>query len=273
MSTKKPPKRLNMINTITKFCMLKYASIGSRNSVAECCIHIAKVASSNLAATTMNINLKKIIFAIIWLGFISLGPITVIQNTNFAAVAANPALIVNLFQRITGLMAFSMLFSQIILGFFMIKLTEKLGGWVFKFHIFEGILTYILVFIHPLLFLVFKYIVFHSSDIFYIFTDFCVLCKPQAELFYTLGRVSFWIITATVLAGLFRTATPWLRNNWKKVHFLNYLAFILIGIHSLGVGTDIGTPPFSYFHGPALVIVAGIIIYKLFKFVKTYLQA
>ncbi|HET7098945.1 MAG TPA: hypothetical protein VFI61_01775 [Patescibacteria group bacterium] len=212
---------------------------------------------------------NKIIFYTLWLLLLSLGPIVVFKNTpSVDLIMKNPTVMFNVVQRIVGLSAFTLLFVQIILGSFMTKLATRFGGWIFSFHIFEGILIYGLIILHPTLFVIFNYFAGHGIDPFYVFTEVCVLCRNRFELFYTLGRVSFWLISISVFAGLFRTATPWLRVNWKKLHVINFLSFILISIHSIGVGTDIGTFPFSFFHGPAIAIISGIIVYKLYKYFK-----
>lgn len=190
---------------------------------------------------------KKAIFYLLWLLLLSLGPITVLRNsTGFS---------INVFQRIVGLSAFTLIFVQVILGSFMPKLAEKLGGWIFRFHVTEGIFTYVFVLAHPLLF------VFNPL---YVFLGFST---QKAELFYSFGRSAFWLITVAVTAALLRTQ-PWLQNNWRKFHILNYVAFFLIWFHSLKVGTDIGTFPFSFFHGPSLVIVSAIVLYKLYVYFK-----
>ena len=190
---------------------------------------------------------KKTIFYLLWILLLSLGPITVIRNsTGFS---------INFVQRIVGLLAFTLLFVQIILGSFMEKLIEKLGGWIFKFHVTEGVIAYLLILVHPLLF---------TFDPFYVFFGFS---SQGAEFYYSFGRSAFWLVTVAVIAGLLRTQ-PWLQNNWRKFHILNYVAFFLIWFHSFKVGTDIGTFPFSFFHGPALVIVSSIVLYRLFSYFK-----
>src|SRR6266478_7833880 len=105
------------------------------SSVVERFVHIEEAVGPIPTSSTMNNNLKKIIFFIIWTFFISLGPITVIKSTNWAVVAGNHSLLINIFQRIFGLLAFTMLFSQVVLGSFMTKLTDKLGGWIYTFHV------------------------------------------------------------------------------------------------------------------------------------------
>lgn len=200
---------------------------------------------------------KKTIFIIIWLILLSLGPITVIRNT--------PELSINFFQRMFGLWAFTLLFIQIILGAFMQKLTEKLGGWVFKFHITEGLFAYALVFSHPLLFAVLNYQTSGVFNPFYVYLGFSL---KDIELFYSFGRSAFWLMTLAVVAALLRTQ-PWLQNNWRKFHILNYFVFFAVWYHSFKVGTDIGTFPFSFFHGPSLIIVLGIVLYRLFSYFKS----
>lgn len=233
---------------------------GSRGSVVERSIHIRKVEGSIPSATTV---MKKLLFFIIWTLILSLGPITILKTTS-VELLKNPAFAINFFQRITGLLAFSLLFLQIVIGSNMNKLIEKLGAWVFRFHIVEGIVIYLLVLSHPLLAVLFNFKILGSFDPFYVFTDFCVICKTNSELFLTFGRVSFWLLTIAVAAGLFRTE-PWLRRRWKSFHKINYLVFFLIAIHSWFVGSDTQATPFIYFYYLAVPIVAILFVYKTYK--------
>lgn len=213
-------------------------------------------------------NKNKLIFYILWILLVSLGPITVLTNSPLATILGYPSSIINVLLRIVGLTAFVLLFVQLILGAFMSHLTQKFGGWLFNFHIVQGIFIYVLVFGHPILYMFHRFMIGMGLDPFFIFTSVCLLCHTKLDFYYTLGRVAFWFVTIGVFAGLFRTATPFLRMHWRKFHILNYFAFLFVGYHSLMLGSDIGTAPFSYFHGPALVIISVILLYKgylLFK--------
>lgn len=217
----------------------------------------------------MSTTIKKIIFFTLWLGLLSLIPLTIVNSTPISSMFVSYSKISNVIQRFLGLTAFVLLFVQIVLGSFMPFWKKMLGDWIMNFHIFEGILVYFVVLLHPIFFALFNHFVgIHGTDPFYLFTDVCVLCSSRLEYFITLGRVSFWLITIAVIAGLFRASTPFLRANWRKFHILNYVVFILIGIHSILLGTDVDTVPFKYFHGPSLFIVGGIIIYKLMVLAK-----
>lgn len=177
----------------------------------------------------------------------------------------------NLIQRLTGLSMFTMLFVQVILGSSMEYWTDKLGGWIFKFHIFEGILIYLLIFVHPVAFFFFNHYAGKGVSLLYVFTNICVLCPNKLELYYTLGRVSFWLLNISVLAGLFRAATPFMRIHWRKFHILNYLIFLIVGIHGLSLGSDFMVVPFFALAIIYYLIVLYIIFFKKAPvFVKNY---
>ncbi len=205
---------------------------------------------------------KKIIFLLIWLGLVSLGPLTILKNTPLELLSGNRILLVNFIQRILGLLAFTMIFVQVILGSFMQMWTERLGGWIFKFHIIEGLTVYILILLHPTMFVFLNYLAGHGFDPFYVFTNICFLCNPKIEYFYTLGRVSFWLLNVTVFAALFRTSTPFMRLHWRKFHVLNYLVFLLVGLHGFFVGTDFRSFPFFGFAVVAYAIILYIVVFK-----------
>ena len=210
---------------------------------------------------------NKIIFCIFWIVLLFLSPITVFAATPISSIT-DRTMVANVAQRLIGLWAYTLLFVQIILGTFMTRWIEKFGAWVFKFHVFEGLLIYALIFLHPLTFTFFYYFIGKGFDPFYTFVDVCVICKKDLEFSYNFGRISFWLITVAVLTGLFRAATPFLRMHWHKFHILNYVAFFTVYYHSLRLGSDVGTFPFSVIHTPAALIILGIVLFKLYSHLK-----
>lgn len=216
----------------------------------------------------MNSTNSKILFFSIWLFLVLLGPYTIYKSIALGVAINNPVILINVLQRITGLVAFTLIFIQIVLGSLMQKWTEKLGGWVFKFHLIEGAIAYTLILAHPLLFVFLNFKITGVFDPFYVFTQICVICKDSFEYFYTFGRISFWLITLAVLAAKLRTQ-PWFQIHWRKFHVLNYVAFFFIVAHSFFVGTDVRTAPFSWFYFLAITTVVGIIIYKfIYPFIR-----
>jgi predicted ferric reductase len=215
----------------------------------------------------------KFIFYIVWVLLLALAPITVFSVTPLSLVKDSPAGIANVAQRIIGLWAYTLLFVQIILGAYMNRWIEKFGAWIFNFHVFEGILIYILIILHPLAFTFFYYFIGKGFDPFYTFVDVCILCGKPTEYYYNFGRVAFWLFTVGVIAGLFRGATPFLRMHWHKLHILNYLAFFFVFVHSLFLGSDMGVRPFWFVHAFFAVTVLVIVIFKLNILRKKYTKS
>lgn len=213
---------------------------------------------------------NKIFFYLVVLLLLSLVPITVFGDTQLSVVLANKIEFVRTIQRLLGLTAFTLMFVQIMIGAYMEKWTEKLGGWIFQYHIAEGIVIYCLVILHPIMFVVYNYFTLHTIDPVYVFLGFCLLCHPMIEYYYTLGRVAFWLLTIGVSAGLFRASTPFLRVHWRKFHVLNYLVFLIIGIHGLSIGTDFMMMPFFPFAILAYVIVLYTVIRKIPHVIEVY---
>jgi len=210
----------------------------------------------------------KIIFYTVWLALIFLGIFTVFVNTPFSGILQNKAALANVIQRTLGLTAFTMMFTQIILGSYMSKWIEKYGPWIFKFHVFEGILAYIIIFLHPVFFMLFNYFAGRGFDPFFTFIDVCVLCSTKTDFYYTLGRVGFWLVTIGVFAGLFRTATPFMRMHWRKFHILNYIAFLIVGLHGFFLGTDFTVMPFVLFAAVAYIAVLATVVIKSASLLK-----
>jgi DMSO/TMAO reductase YedYZ heme-binding membrane subunit len=85
-----------------------------------------------------------------------------------------------------------------------------------------------------------------------------------------LGIVSFWLLTITVLAAEFKKANPWMRANWRKLHVLNYLVFLIVGLHGFLIGTDFKIQPFYSFAIVAYLSVLYTVVRKLPLLLSTY---
>ena len=189
----------------------------------------------------MRMKKNKIGFWAVWLGLVFLGFYTISKTIVFPKVFSNYSLTLNLLQRASGVLIFTLLFIQIILGAYPEKLSDKLGNWVYNVHAVQGPVIYLLVIVHPLFQLIFNYKLFHIFDPFYVYTQVCFLCKNKTELFYTFGRLAFWFLTLAIF--------------WKKLYFLNYAAFFLFALHGWFVGSDFHTSPLIFFFWFAVAAV------------------
>lgn len=173
-----------------------------------------------------------------------------------------PVAIANLILRFSGLILYVLLFIQLMVGAFMPILIKKLGKWIFKFHIFEGILIYLLALVHPISFVLSNYFYGSGFNPYVAFINVCLLCNSRLEYYYTIGRVSFWLLTLTVFAAALRKLNPWFVKNWNKFHLLNYLVFLAVGIHGYFLGTYFRVQPFYTFAIVSYALVLGVVLFK-----------
>jgi DMSO/TMAO reductase YedYZ heme-binding membrane subunit len=213
---------------------------------------------------------NKLIFWGILIALLSIVPLTMLDSVNFSIAFKFPSGIASLLQRLLGLTAFVLMFWQLMLGAYMERWINRFGGWVFNFHVANGIVIYTLALLHPLAFLLFRHYIGIAIDPIYVFLGFCLYCQTKLDFYYTLGRIAFWLLTIGVLAGFFRKATPFMRFNWRKFHVLNYIAFLIVGVHEYLLGTDYMTQPFFYFSLIAYLLVIYTIIRKLPNLFNTY---
>jgi len=205
--------------------------------------------------------MKKKLLVLSWLLILISGPIIILTKSPLSIVTGNIAQSINIFQRIAGLIAFSAIFMQIVVGANLSKLSKIFGTWINKFHIFQGIVAYAFVLVHPLLFLFYNFKIRGSIDPFYVFTDACLLCPRPYELYWSFGRIAFWLISFAVLAAMIRSESWW-KENWRKFHILNYFTFFLIAAHAWFSGTDIIKTSFVYIFWIGVVVTIYTVIHK-----------
>ena len=247
-------------------------------------VHIEEVVGSNPTAPThskssgilfailyvMTLITKRFIFWFFWLLFILSAPITVLMNSSIDVVFSNQLVLMNFFQRITGLLAFNLLFMQIILGSQMNKWIQLIGAKAYRIHIFHGLVTYGFMFIHPFFENIIVYQV--SKSLTESMLIFIPSLETQRDILLVFGRVAFLLTSISVIAAYFRTK-PFFRRNWRAFHILNYLVFYLVFIH-MRLGTDITTPPFSWLSWLAFIGVSLTLVNRALNplFLKLHLQ-
>lgn len=164
-----------------------------------------------------------------------------------------------LFVRLTGLYGFTLLWVQIMLGAFMPYWMKTFGPKALKLHFFQGSLAYLLIFTHPLLQVVQKFFFTNRWDFLGIYLP---NLSSQREQLMTVGRVSLYLLTITVLAGKLRNQ-PWLKKYWRVLHSANYFIFFFVLYHSLNLGTDTQGGLWKLAVGLMTVGVLGSVVYRL----------
>ena len=213
----------------------------------------------------MNLKNRKYLLFTIWLLLVLSAPYTVLQNTPWTEANSETVLLVNFLQRVSGLLAFILISIQVVLGHWMSKFTQIGGAKAFNWHIVQGIFTFLLVLFHPFLYSVITYQT--SNSLLNAILVITPSLKNQSEIYLTYGKLSFLLITITVITGYFRSK-PFFRRHWLKFHILNYFVFYSVFIH-MRIGSDIMTPPFVWISWLALALVSYSALEKfLFPFVR-----
>lgn len=213
----------------------------------------------------MKINWKQIFFLFLWLILVISGPVTVFSNSPLPSYKQETALFFSFLLSVSGTALFSLLFVQIFVGAFMDRLEAHTGRWIFKFHLINGSLIYGLAILHPLLFVLYTFKIYGVFDPYYAFVDICALCKTAYDYWLTLGRLAFWFLLLAGTAAILRSR-PWWKNIWRKFHYLNYVVFILISVHSMFLGSETKIAPFSYVYLFGIGVVLLTMVVKLLPF-------
>lgn len=104
-------------------------------------------------------------------------------------------------------------------------------------------------------------------DPFYVYTDLCVLCNGTYEYFVNFGRIAFYITTVTVITARFKSyLANWIKNNWRKLHIINYVAFYFVSIHAYNLGSDTSKWWFIYLFW----FCQALVLYVILKRIKGY---
>ena len=206
----------------------------------------------------MELKIRKFIFYIFWFLSLVIPFITVFRNSPINTIFSNEIVALNVVQRISGLLLFTLISMQIILGSNMDWWLQVFGSKAYRVHIVQGLFIYGLALFHPLMEVSIVYKISESLlDALYVFVP---SIKSTRDIYLIYGRSALIFLTIGVLASYFRTM-PFLRKNWKVFHIINYLVFYAVYFH-MRVGSDIMTWPFSWFSWVALTGVTASVINK-----------
>jgi DMSO/TMAO reductase YedYZ heme-binding membrane subunit len=151
--------------------------------------------------------------------------------------------------RATALLGYLAIFLAVISSAYMRELFLWLGRPFIKVHHIVSLTGLGLVTLHPL------GVAARSADLGVFLPAFSSL-----RLFLSLGgRPAWYLIGAAVLAAVFRKR---IKQSWRFVHYLNYIAFFLATAHAILIGTDFVSPVMQ---GVAVVMalaVVGVFVQK-----------
>lgn len=136
---------------------------------------------------------------------------------------------------LVGLYAFTLVWLQLMIGANM-DLLRRVYSWIESWHRKEGVFVFLFAWTHPILLLI------GVGPTVYLARTFVT---PQLVPFVWLGYFQLTLINLTVITALLRKKT-WLKRHWHTIHYLNYITFTSIWIHSWFIGSDVQYSPLRY---------------------------
>ncbi len=109
---------------------------------------------------------------------------------------------------------------------------ERVSWMVDELHQFVAALATLLVLGHLTTLLLDPYLPFSLKNV------LLPLSEPYRPFAVILGVVAFYVMVALLLTSWFRSFMPY--RMWRAVHYLSFVAFILVTAHGLLAGSDAG---------------------------------
>ena len=176
----------------------------------------------------MTLQQKRVVFYTILLLILLAGPYTVLVGTDTSSLEVGSVSFYNVLQRV-----------------------QMVGASGLGLHVLMGILTFFLVLLHP-----FFYVLIANET-----NSLGELLRPDLSdpfsNYVSLGSAALILILTSLSAGYFRAKFVF-RRIWRRLHVLNYIIYVMIVLHAMGIGTDFMRFPFIiiYIASVPMVIVS-----------------
>jgi predicted ferric reductase len=131
--------------------------------------------------------------------------------------------------RAAAMLGYLAVFLTAVTSAYMRELFQLLGRPFIRVHHVYSVAGLVLITLHPL------GVAIRSSDLLVFLPDFSSLYQ-----FFSLGgRAAWYLIGIASLAAVFRTT---IGQRWRMIHYVNYVAFFLVTVHAILIGTDFLSP-------------------------------
>jgi len=164
--------------------------------------------------------------------------------------------------RLMGILAFIFLSLSVFISLSK-KANYNFSLSIFKYHHDISIFAILFAFLHIINNLLDNYRwSLNLGDLFWF--DF----SSTARIMISLGVIALYLMIIIVITSLSPKMIGFLKyNNWKRVHLLSYLLYILVIIHSLFIGTDLNLSNLGGISIIAFVILAILTLVNLISFI------
>jgi len=151
--------------------------------------------------------------------------------------------------RAAALLGYSTLFLSILSSEYVREMRKLFGRPFMRVHHTLAVVGLVLMAVHPLAYAVIS----RSLSVF-----LPTVSTLRAFLTFA-GRPALYLIWIAVLAAVARRR---IKDVWKFIHWLNYLAFTLVFVHSRLLGEDMAAGPLRLISVAMVIIVLGVLVHK-----------
>lgn len=142
---------------------------------------------------------------------------------------------VTAFFRLLGLYAFTLAGLQLAIGSWRNRLADYFDeSFIIPFHMSLGRVAFLLILAHPLFYFLSEVMGGIAPSLFLLLPQFGAYGQPGLIAF---GATGLYLFIIAVIAAMFRKKIGF--PLWKRLHYLNYLAFAFVLVHSMLIGTDL----------------------------------
>ena len=164
-------------------------------------------------------------------------------------VARTPGAALGKLVRIAALWAYTALFLGILSSEYVREMRKLLGQPYLRVHHALAVSGLLLMLVHPL-----SYAIRVNS-----LSVFVPVWRPLGSALTLGGRPGLYLVWTAVLAAVARRR---LKDVWKAIHWLNYVAFALIFAHAWLLGQDIARGPLRAVWLAMAVVVLIVVVHK-----------
>lgn len=155
---------------------------------------------------------------------------------------------IGMLRRFAGTFGYLAVFLSIVSSEYIVEMRKISGLPFIKAHHNLARIGILLILIHPLTFIL-------QGRGFQIFSPISFPVNPYIGFF---GRPAFYLFLIAAGIALYRRKY----RNWLKIHYLSYLAFLLVTVHALMLGDDFESNIMRALALVMAIIVTGIFIHK-----------
>ena len=151
--------------------------------------------------------------------------------------------------RAAALLGYTALFLTILSSEYVRTMRRLFGRTFMRVHHALALTGLVLIVVHPL-----TYAIRIDS-----FSVFVPVFTPLRSFLTWASRPALYLIVLAVLAAVARKR---LKNSWRIVHWLNYLAFVLVFAHAWFMGSDLNLAPVRVVMTAMAGVVVAVLVHK-----------